>query len=84
MSKMGISGQLGCVLSFGQNFLFGSNWVKSRLEVELEDKNRAKQEILPETQNKPRLARNATAGVNIKFSQINLEMFSSDSLVVWR
>ena len=80
MSKMGISGQLGCVLSFGQNFLFGSNWVKSRLE----DKNRAEQEILPETQNKPRLARNATAGVNTKFSQINLEMFSSDSLVVWR
>ena len=59
MSKMGISGQLGCVLSLRQNFLFGSIWVK----LGPKHPNRAEQEILPETQNKPRLAQNATAGL---------------------
>ena len=77
MSKMGILGQPGCVLSFMQNILFGSIWVK----LGPKDQNRAEQEILLENQNKLRLAQNATAGVNIKFSQTNLEIFSSNSLV---
>ena len=77
MSKLGILGQPGCDSNFRYNFLFGSIWVK----LGPKDQNRAEQEILLENQNKPRLAQNATAEVIIKFSQTNLEIFSSNSLV---
>ena len=55
MSKMAIWGQPGCVLSFMHNFLFGKILV---LWPEF-CPNYAKQEIMPETKNTPRLARNA-------------------------
>jgi hypothetical protein len=55
MIKLGILGQPGCVLSFRHNFLFGIIWAKFGPE----DQNFAKQEIMPETQNTPRLTRNA-------------------------
>jgi hypothetical protein len=35
MSKRGISGQLGCVLSFRHNFLFGGMFRKLCLELNL-------------------------------------------------
>ena len=55
MSKRGISGQPGCVLSFRQNFRFGKILVFWPEFCP----NYAKQEIMPETQNTPRMAQNA-------------------------
>ena len=55
MGQMGIFGQPGCGLSFRLNFLFG----KIRVKLGLEDKNFAKHEGMPKTQNTTKLAPNA-------------------------